>query len=177
MWVLLLTYSLYWLTLCSWVNLLLSSTSCFPLMSYCLYSPAKKLRRWSMKAGFFGISVQESYRHFTGAQWRKCSYAAGGITRGHVNRYASCHAVYCAVPDMPQCPLTVGEINTKKQSSDAPFSWGRGKNYCYSSSNSQSNRRWQLGLAGKGSMFSDQLVPIAHRQWGFGENPLFWAWH
>ena len=58
-----------------------------------------------MREGFFGISVQESYRHVTGAQWRKCSYAAGGIPRGHVNRYASCHPVYCAVPDRPQCPL------------------------------------------------------------------------
>lgn len=65
------------------MNLLLSSTSYFPLMSYCLYSPAKKLRRWSMRAGFLGISVQESCRHLTGVQRRKCSCASRGITHGH----------------------------------------------------------------------------------------------
>lgn len=111
-----------------------------------------------MTSGFFGISVQGFCRLLTGAQWKNCSYASARITRGQVNRYTTLQSLLsCSVVLSLRClralPIA-GDINTKRQSKNAPFSRGKERTVPASTIHSPTGI-WLLGLVGNGVYFQN----------------------
>lgn len=145
------------------MNLLLSSTSYFPLMSYCLCSPGKKIKKMIHEGRFLWNVRARVLQTFN------CSSVEKMFLSTRRNNMWAHEQICCLLSCSVVLPLTylsvlstAGEINTKRQSSEAPFPRVEERTSATAAAIHSPAGRWHWGLVGNGSTFSDQLMPIVH---------------